>query len=151
MGGKILLAADVRSRYESRGTLSSLARQYFQYGWWKVRVMQKHPRQMSPRHFAPALGLLFAVALAAAAARVPAAALTLAALSGIWLLGALGAALGASRGEPALVPRVVAAYGILHVSYGLGFLVGLVRFAGRWGDRATRVSAAPTERREALP
>ena len=54
LGGRILMAADVRSRYESRGSLRSLARQYFQYGYWKVRVMQKHPRQMSARHFVPA-------------------------------------------------------------------------------------------------
>ena len=30
-----------------------LWRQYFQYGFWKVRVLQKHPLQMSPRQFAP--------------------------------------------------------------------------------------------------
>jgi hypothetical protein len=151
MGGKILLAADVRSRYESRGTLPSLARQYFQYGWWKVRVMQKHPGQMSARHFAPALALLLAAALGIVATRVPTAAIVLAALAGIWLAGALAAALAASRGEPRLLPRVVAAYAILHVSYGLGFLAGLVRFAGRWGDRSTRGSSPPAERKEALP
>jgi hypothetical protein len=128
-----------------------LARQYFQYGWWKVRVMQKHPRQMSARHFAPALLLLGMAALAVAAARVPAAAIALAGLAAVWLLGALRFAIVASRGEPGLLPRVVAAYAILHVSYGLGFLAGLVRFAGRWGDRSTRVSSPPAERREALP
>jgi succinoglycan biosynthesis protein ExoA len=47
LGGVLLLAPDVRSRYYSRGTLRSLWRQYYQYGYWKVRVMQKHPRQTS--------------------------------------------------------------------------------------------------------
>ncbi len=47
LGAKLLLAADVRSEYYSRGSLRTLWRQYFQYGYWKVRVMQKHPRQMS--------------------------------------------------------------------------------------------------------
>ena len=46
MGKKLLLAADVRSRYYSRSSLRSLWRQYFQYGLYKVRVMQKHPRQI---------------------------------------------------------------------------------------------------------
>src|SRR5262249_4664823 len=55
LGAKILLASDVRCRYYSRSTLSSLARQYLQYGFWKVRVLQKHPRQMQPRQFAPLL------------------------------------------------------------------------------------------------
>ena len=44
---KILLAEDVRSTYFSRSSLKHLWRQYFQYGFWKVRVLQKHPRQMS--------------------------------------------------------------------------------------------------------
>src|SRR4030095_7407833 len=38
LGVKILLAADVRSRYYSRATLRKLGSQYFQYGYWKVRV-----------------------------------------------------------------------------------------------------------------
>ena len=52
-GARILLAADVGARYFSRGTVRSLFRQYLQYGFWKVRVLQKHPRQMSLRQFIP--------------------------------------------------------------------------------------------------
>ncbi|HEX9004828.1 MAG TPA: glycosyltransferase family 2 protein, partial [Blastocatellia bacterium] len=55
MGANLLLASDVRSRYYSRGTLKKLFKQYFQYGFWKVRVLQKHPRQMSLRQFVPPL------------------------------------------------------------------------------------------------
>ena len=47
------MASDVKSRYYSRSSLRSLWRQYLQYGYWKVRVMQKHPRQMRLRHFVP--------------------------------------------------------------------------------------------------
>src|SRR3954465_12513533 len=53
-GGRILLNPRIKSHYYNRSTARSLWRQYFQYGLWKVRVMQKHPRQMSVRHFAPA-------------------------------------------------------------------------------------------------
>jgi glycosyltransferase involved in cell wall biosynthesis len=52
-GGRILLAADVRADYFSRSSLRSLWRQYFQYGYWKIRVLQKHPRQMCLRQCAP--------------------------------------------------------------------------------------------------
>lgn len=55
LGGRILLADDVRSKYYSRGSLGKLWRQYYQYGYWKVRVLQKHPRQMSLRQFVPGL------------------------------------------------------------------------------------------------
>ena len=46
-GGKILLSPTINSRYYNRSTVRSLWRQYYQYGYWKVRVLQKHPMQMS--------------------------------------------------------------------------------------------------------
>ena len=39
------------------------------------------------------------------------------------------------RGWKAL-PFLPLTFAILHASYGLGFLRGLVRFRSRWGDRA---------------
>src|SRR5438445_2255635 len=53
LNGRILLSPDVRSRYYSRASFRKLWKQYFQYGFWKVRVMQKHPRQMRARQFLP--------------------------------------------------------------------------------------------------
>ncbi|MEO1369338.1 MAG: hypothetical protein AAFX50_19345, partial [Acidobacteriota bacterium] len=38
-----------------------------------------------------------------------------------------------------LFVRLPPAFALLHFGYGLGFLVGLVRFAGRWGDGDGRV------------
>ena len=54
LGGDLLLDPALRSRYYSRASLRKLWRQYFQYGYWKVRVLQKHPKQMSLRQFVPA-------------------------------------------------------------------------------------------------
>ena len=34
---------------------AGLMRQYFRYGYWKVRVMEKHPRQVRARHLIPAV------------------------------------------------------------------------------------------------
>ena len=67
LGGKILMASDVKSKYYSRGSLSKLWKQYFQYGFYKVRVLQKHPRQMRLRQFIPlAFVLVLIVSLLAA-------------------------------------------------------------------------------------
>src|SRR5262249_7611345 len=52
-GGRIWLSPSIRSRYTTRSTPRRLWRQYFEYGYWKVRVMQKHPRQMRARQFVP--------------------------------------------------------------------------------------------------
>ena len=138
-GGRILLSPRIRSHYYNRSTPRSLWRQYFQYGFWKVRVMQKHPGQMRPRQFVPPV---FVASLAAG--------LLLAPISGFWgrvvtVIGVmyttanLGASVLVGVGEPLAEALLLPlAFATVHVSYGLGFLVGLVRFATRWRDRANR-------------
>jgi glycosyltransferase involved in cell wall biosynthesis len=139
LGAKILLDPSIRSTYYSRSSLRSLWRQYFQYGFWKVRVMQKHPLQMRPRHFAPA-SFVFALLFSALGSAVfP---------FGVWGLGCLLAAYSAANliacllvareGQWSLLPLLPVTFATLHVSYGLGFLVGLMKFWNRWGDRENR-------------
>jgi glycosyltransferase involved in cell wall biosynthesis len=132
-GGKVLLTPRIRSSYYNRATLRSLWRQYFQYGYWKVRVLQKHPLQMRPRQFAPplfVLGLLVGTVLA------PFYQAALYAWLGIlatYALANLSASLvTARRGGWRHLPLLPLVFAVLHVSYGLGFLLGLVRFANRW-------------------
>jgi hypothetical protein len=134
MGAKILLAPDVRCRYYSRSSIRSLARQYFQYGYWKVRVLQKHPLQMRPRQFAPPLFVLSLLVGLALAPFFPAALYAWLALLGTYALANFTAsALTARKGGWRHLPLLSVVFAVLHVSYGLGFLVGLVRFANRWG------------------
>jgi glycosyltransferase involved in cell wall biosynthesis len=146
IGARVLLAADVRARYYSRSSIRSLWRQYFQYGYWKVRVMQKHPRQMRPRQFVPPL---FVAALLLSLAAAP-----FSFIHGAWLAWPLGLAAGsyalanltasasitARRRDWPLFWLLPIAFAILHVSYGLGFLLGLVKFRNRWGDHDDRRS-----------
>ena len=137
LGARILLAADIRSEYYSRSSIGSLWRQYYQYGYWKVRVLQKHPRQMKMRQFVPAAFVAsLAVALAAALWSVPGMDALLV-VGGSYIAANLCAAfLTARRGSMADVPLLIVAFATLHISYGLGFLVGLVKFRGRWQDRS---------------
>jgi succinoglycan biosynthesis protein ExoA len=132
-GGRILLCPKIESRYYVRSTPRSLWRQYYQYGSWKVRVMQKHWKQMRIHQFVPAF---FAAALLINLALVPFAAigrLGLALLVGCYTAANVAASsLQARRTDWRLLPQLVLAFAILHLSYGLGFLVGLVRFWNRW-------------------
>jgi len=142
-GGRILLSPDIRSRYFNRPTLRSLARQYFQYGFWKVRVLQKHPRQMRPRQFAPpalvaGLGLLGVASPFWRPAR-----LALAAVAGTYVAASLAASGHAARKGGARAALLPAAFTTLHFSYGFGFLLGLARFWNRW--RRRQGPAAPEE------
>ena len=134
-GGRILLSPRIRSSYVVRSSVKSLFRQYFQYGYWKVRVMQKHPGQMRPRQFAPPL---FAGTLIAAALGAPfsgAGRWTLAGVAGTYVVANLAFSVKESRGLEARVqPILPIAFGTLHLAYGLGFLAGLFRFWNRWGS-----------------
>jgi glycosyltransferase involved in cell wall biosynthesis len=123
LGGRVLLAADVRSRYYSRGSWRGLWRQYFQYGYWKVRVLQKHPRQMKLRHFVPA-AFVGTLALSAAFAPFwrPLAALGLLAAYALAVLARLSSLRASAHG--ARIFRLALAFGILHVAYGAGFWAG---------------------------
>lgn len=132
LGGSILLSPSIRSRYFSRSSIRSLWRQYFQYGYWKVRVLQLHPAHMSPRQFVP---FVFVLTLAL---------LTFASLfSGLALWGLAAVVLGygllnlaasiiAGKGKILSIPLIGLSFLTLHISYGLGSMFGLVAFRGRW-------------------
>ncbi len=142
-GGKILLCPKIRSEYTVRSTSSLLWRQYFQYGFWKVRVLQKHPLQMRPRQFAPPLFVFSLLAATFIGLFYPAAFGLGLFIGGAYLLANLTASLitAARRGVQylGLLPLV---YLVLHLSYGLGFLAGLLKFWNRWGDKQGRVPPA---------
>lgn len=145
LGAKVLLASDVRSVYFSRSSLKTLWRQYFQYGYWKVRVMQKHPRQMSPRHFVPAAFLAVLGVALLAAPFVRFGDYLLVAVAGSYVAATVLATFLAGRGvPPALLPLLPGAFATIHLAYGLGFLVGLVKFRDRWRDASLpRHTVAP--------
>ena len=141
-GGKILLAEDVLSEYYSRGSFKKLWKQYFQYGFWKVRVMQKHPRQMSLRQFVPLIFVLSFITAIVLAFSVSWGWIVLLTILGIYVAINLGfSALIAAKKGWELLGLLPVAFSIIHVSYGLGFLLGLFKFVNRWNDRTGKVPA----------
>jgi len=140
LGGTLLLTPDVRSRYFSRASLRSLWRQYFQYGFWKVRVMQKHPRQMRWRQFVPpalVATLLVSLVVAPWSTLGRIALLTVAGTYLATLL--IGALWTARKSGYRYFPLLPVVFGTLHLSYGCGFLAGLFKFWNRWSDRTGQV------------
>lgn len=135
-GGRIWLSRRVRSRYTNRSSPRALWRQYFQYGYWKVRVMQKHPGQMHLRHFVPSAFVAVLASLALAAPFSAWGAALLATTAGAYAMANLLAATTLARRHGwRHLPRLLLVFVILHVGYGLGFLVGFFRFLGRWKRR----------------
>jgi succinoglycan biosynthesis protein ExoA len=136
LGFKILLSPDIHARYYSRGSLVSLWRQYFQYGFYKVLVMRKHPWQMRPRQFVPPVFVTGLIGGAAVGVIIPV-------VLRFWAVGlafyiitgmCISVQLATQHGWRHLT-RLPLVFLILHLSYGLGFLVGLVK-PSRWRERA---------------
>jgi glycosyltransferase involved in cell wall biosynthesis/predicted metal-dependent phosphoesterase TrpH len=144
LGGRILLATDMRARYYSRSTLRMLWRQCFQYGFWKVRVLQKHPRQVRPRQFVPALFVATLAVVLASLVVSPVAQPLLAAIAAAYLLAAFLASFSeGARLRWSLRPVLIVSFAVMHVGYGSGFLVGLLRFRRRW--RRVAFETAPLD------
>jgi succinoglycan biosynthesis protein ExoA len=145
LGVKILLASDIRSRYYSRATMAKLGSQYFQYGYWKVRVMQKHPRQMQLRQFVP---LLLVVALLGGLLMMPifpAAGYFTGLIVAFYADAVITASiLSARRSNWQLLPLLPIAYTTLHLAYGSGFLFGLMKFWNRWGEGQGKSQSSAT-------
>lgn len=126
-GGKIWQTPAIRSWYRPRASLGALARQYGQYGYWKVRVMKKHRIPASWRHLVPGafVAALIVFGLAAPWLRFGAEMfLTVAAVYACANLAATALACRGAENWPlfAVMPFVFATY---HLSYGFGFLRGL--------------------------
>jgi len=139
-GGRILLSPVINSWYSVRSQPKDLWRQYFEYGFWKVRVFQKHPRQMRWSQFIPpvfVLALLISLLLAIIFSwgwKVLLTFVTAYLMAGILATLIMGAQKGWQGAW--LLPFT---FVILHLSYGSGFLWGLVKFRKRWGDRIGKV------------
>ncbi len=139
-GGKILLDPKIKSVYTNRSSPRALWKQYFQYGFYKIRVLQKHPRQMSLRQFIPPLfvaALIFSLILTLL---IPGGWIALLLVGGSYLLANLTASLiTASRKGWRHIVVLPLTFAILHLSYGLGFLTGLFHFWNRWNDKTGKV------------
>ena len=125
-GGRIICNPAIRSRYYNRATFRSFCYQYFQYGYWKVQVMKKHPRQMRVRQFVPPtfVTALLGSALLGSFANTGRASLVL--VAGSYALANLTASIWtACKGGWRYLLLLPLAFVTLHLSYGWGFLSGV--------------------------
>jgi cellulose synthase/poly-beta-1,6-N-acetylglucosamine synthase-like glycosyltransferase len=126
-GGKILLSPKIKCWYYVRPSLKALTRQYFRYGFWRAKTLITYPDSLRWRQLAPP-------------ALVIALLLSLGILPMNWVLGITAPALylaanllastwTASRKGWKYLPLLPLVFATIHLSWGIGFLVGLFR----WG------------------
>ena len=126
-GGKIIQDSRIKIRYYPRKSFWHLFKQFMQYGYWKVSVIKKHPKQASLRHFLPAIlvaGLMLLIV---------AAPINSYALDGL-MIYSIGYLLPVSFESFKLVfksklkywPGVSLAITLIHFGFGIGFVVSLI-------------------------
>ncbi len=128
-GGRIWLDPRIRSTYYARSTFRSLWRQYFRYGYWKVRVFQKVPGSAQGRHWVPPLFVLYLVGGLFAAVLLPGLRLAYLASLLVYLVANLVVSMQiAGREGWRHFLRLPLVFVTLHLAYGLGFWAGMARF-----------------------
>jgi succinoglycan biosynthesis protein ExoA len=133
MGEVLVFDPSISSIYRPRGSLKALGRQFWWYGRWKERVIRRHPSSLKLRHLVPPLAVL---GFGGGVVLLP---------TGRGRRGMLAAAgayacvvgAGVVRARPgrrrASLPTLVAAFPVMHFSWGAGFLASVIEdgFGGR--------------------
>jgi cellulose synthase/poly-beta-1,6-N-acetylglucosamine synthase-like glycosyltransferase len=125
-GGRILLSPSIRSEYVVRPSFAALAKQYYRYGRSRVRTLVLHPESLRWRQLAApglVLGLVSSVGLRKFSPRL---ASIVPCAYGLATVVA-SVAVARRRGWRHL-PALPVVYAVMHLSWGSGFVVGLVRF-----------------------
>lgn len=135
-GGVVWLDPAIRSTYYSRSSLRSLWKQYFEYGFYKVRVIQKGG-VVSIRHFVPAV-FVAALTISLLTAGITREPLWLLAVAGPYLAANTAASLRSARRDLSVLPPLPVAFATIHLAYGWGFIWGLWRWRRTFGNRSSR-------------
>jgi succinoglycan biosynthesis protein ExoA len=124
-GLRIVLDPGIRCTYYARPTVGALARQYSRYGWWKARMLVRHPRAVRWRQFIPALLVpaLLAMFLGLVLGGSWGWSSLLAVYPAAILIGAAHAA--ATRGRWAAVGWIAGAFMTIQVTWSLAFCASL--------------------------
>ncbi len=122
-GGKIWIDPAIRAVYYSRPNISSLAKQYFTYGFWKFKMLRENPGTLRLRQALPPLFVFGVLMLLLLAVFISPARILLLAGLGTYLAILTGASLKVAikRKDASLVVGVVLAIMCMHFSWGAGF------------------------------
>jgi len=126
-GSKIFLSPRIKSRYYPRSSFSGLWKQYYNFGYGKVRTIRKHGRPASFRHLVPPFFVLSVVGSLLLFAIHPMFWWLTTAICGGYVMSTiiLSAKIGYEEGWKYL-PALAVVFATLHFSYGIGLLNGLL-------------------------
>jgi len=131
--GRIWLDHSIRSIYYTRANFSSLCRQYFQYGMFKIRVIQKREAVPSLRHLIPG-AFVFSIVLTSLLALITRQTIWIFTVLGPYMLVTISASIWTARKHPNIMPILPLVFFCLHVSYGIGFFAGIWKWRRQFFD-----------------
>jgi succinoglycan biosynthesis protein ExoA len=126
-GGLVWLDPRISSTYLARPNLRALAAQYWRYGYWKCRMLLRHPGSVKWRQALPPLFVMGLILLGVTASLWLPALYGLAAALGLYLAAVLGgAATIGFKNDPAAVVGAAMALITMHFAWGGGFIWSLI-------------------------
>jgi len=146
-GGKILLVPEIISKYYARGSLKKLWRMFYQYGYFKPLVAWKVGTKRIWRQMIPAVFVSGLFALTLYTIDRPAEWVYLAAYAGVYsLTNVLVSVRIAANKSWKLLPVLPVVFSVLHLSYGIGYLRGVLDFLIAKKHARGKVSDMPITR-----
>lgn len=149
-GKRIWFEPKIQSTYHVRASFKKLAKQYFQYGYWKVYVNKKHQTITSARQLVPLFFFIF-ICLAALLTLLDVAGVHIQAeliRSGfgimlLYLMLMIWSAFKSRKTENDTTPiaLIARAFFTLHFHYGRGYFLGIIDFLLR-NKRPNKKAAA---------
>ncbi|MFA5080834.1 MAG: glycosyltransferase family 2 protein [Candidatus Paceibacterota bacterium] len=128
-GGKILLAPDIVSYYYARETYDKLWKMYYQYGYFKPLAVMKIKGIFTLRQLVPGIFLGSLVIFGLAGFFNRHAFLLLLVESIVYVVANfIFSFLIAVKNKMVLLPYLMIAFVVLHLSYGVGYLKGILDF-----------------------
>jgi len=123
-GAQVWIDPRIRAVYYSRGDLRSLARQYFSYGYWKVRMLKRYPRSLRWRQAIPPLFVFGLLMLLLGSIFWTFARILLLIVLGVYLASLVAGSIPAARRikNGLLLLGVPVAILTMHLSWGSGFI-----------------------------
>lgn len=126
-GFKIYLSKSIKCKYYVRGSFNKLFRQYYQYGYWKVFVGKKHKAVTTIRQLIPLLFVLYLIIGAVSSLLIPYALYLYLSIGLIYIFSGLVFAIKLNN-NPKIFTKILSCFFILHLSYGSGYLIGILDF-----------------------
>ena len=126
-GFKIYLTPEVKCKYFVRASFLKLFKQYYQYGYWKMYVNVLHKTVTTVRQLVPAAFVIYLFVLLLLAAINPFLFLIATSVFALYLTIAIIFAFGQDS-NPVTAVKIVYAFIILHFSYGVGYIQGIMDF-----------------------